>query len=633
MRRAPCAVQRTAMHYIPFNSRNRFHKNRFGALCEGNTVCLRIILPRELRCTGAYLVIHEDSCRDWSYVPMQWESMQGAGEEWWRVEWSAERPGLYWYHFEYDVPFGRSRINNLGNGIGAITSLGEDWQLTVCSRDYQTPQNLRGGIIYQIFPDRFCCSGEEKSGVPDDRILRDDWGGQPYWKPDENGTVRNNDFFRGDLRGIESKLDYIASLGVTHIYLNPIFEAQSNHRYDTADYFKIDPLLGTKEDFVSLCAAAKKRGISLILDGVFSHTGADSVYFNKYGRYGTDGAFRSKKSMYYQWYKFNTWNYDYKCWWGFKTLPEINKENKDFLEFITGKNGVLRYWLRLGAGGWRLDVADELPDVFLDAVRTAVKAEKPQAVIIGEVWEDASNKYSYSKRRRYLLGKQLDSVMNYPFASAVLDFLSTGVVNGFTDKVLTILENYPPQTVHVLMNHIGTHDTVRAITAISGENCEGRDRAWLAELKLTKKKRREGISLMKLASAIQFMLPGVPSIYYGDEAGLEGARDPFNRACYPWGGEEKELLEWYRALGKIRRASPCLIDGEFIPVSEAEGCLAFLRRGRGDGKMLIANRNEHEIVYYLPEELKNSSVILGGERDGAYGVRIPAFGAAILKIN
>ena len=485
-------------------------------------------------------------------------------------------------------------------------------------------------MIYQIFPDRFYRSGQEKKNVPADRVLRSDWGGEPSWRPDKSGRVLNNDYFCGDLVGIKEKLPYLKSLGVRCIYLNPIFEAQSNHRYNTSDYEKIDSILGTEQDLRELCDAAEKFGISIILDGVFSHTGDDSRYFNKCGRYDTIGAYQSEKSPFFSWYSFRTWPYDYKSWWNFETLPEVNEENKSFIDFITGNNGVARRWLKAGVRGWRLDVADELPDKFLDEFRKSVKAEKSDALILGEVWEDASNKCSYGSRRRYLQGAQLDSVMNYPFSEAILGFIRSGIVEGFSEKILTVLENYPKCVVDVLMNHIGTHDTMRAITALAGESCEGRDRHWQSGRLLSPQQYERGVKLLKLAAVIQYTLPGVPSLYYGDEAGMQGYKDPFNRVCYPWGNENKDLLSFYENLGRIRRGCHCLKEGTYFTVSEMLSCLAFTREDDNDRIFVVVNRNEHDIDYYLPEEW-NSAETLMGERVENGSLHLPALSAAILK--
>ena len=441
----------------------------------------------------------------------------------------------------------------------------------------------------------------------------------------------NNDYFGGDLKGIEQKLDYIRSLGVSCIYLNPIFEAHSNHRYDTGDYTKIDSLLGTQEDFESLCKKAGSLGIKIILDGVFSHTGCDSKYFNEYGRYDTVGAYQSQSSEYYGWYKFKNWPDDYLSWWGIKLLPEVIEENPGFIEYITGENGIARKWLKCGAAGWRLDVADELPNVFLDSFRKAVKAENPDALVMGEVWEDASNKFSYGQQRRYLTGKQLDSVMNYPFAGAVIDFVRTGIAEVFSSRVMTIIENYPKQVLDVLMNHISTHDTMRAITALAGESCEFRDRYWQSTHSLDENAYRYGIQLMKMATAVQFTLPGVPSIYYGDEAGMQGYKDPFNRCCYPWGNENTELLEWYKKLGEIRRANKCFVDGKLEILSCVAGCVAYSRKKDENAILVISNSNPHPITYYVKDEWSNSEDLLGNSYVRGTLVDIGAKSTVILK--
>lgn len=617
------------MEYIPFNSRSQLHKYPFGAVKQGEKITFKIVLPRSLSCSSVELVIKKDGESEKRFG-FFWLSMQGENEEWWCLDYIENETGLYFYHFDYTTPWGKTSIKKNGGSFGTLSGGKNDFELTVYDKDFKTPDWLKGKLIYQIFPDRFYNSGKEKENVPTDRFLRTDWGGEPMWRPNARGEVLNNDYFGGDLEGIREKLPYLKSLGVGCIYLNPIFEAQSNHRYNTSDYEKIDSLLGTEKDLENLCKDAEKNGISIILDGVFSHTGDDSRYFNKRGRYDTVGAYQSKQSPFYGWYTFRAWPYDYHCWWNFETLPEVNEENESFIDFITSKNGIVRRWLKAGVRGFRLDVADELPDKFLDELRKAVKTEKNDAFILGEVWEDASNKCSYGARRRYLQGAQLDSVMNYPFSEAILDFVRSGVVEGFSDKIMTVLENYPKCAVDVLMNHIGTHDTMRAITALAGESCEGRDRDWQSTHSLSFEQYKKGEKLLKLAAAIQYTLPGVPSLYYGDEAGMQGYKDPFNRVCYPWEYENKELIKYYQRLGEIRRECSCLKDGAFKTVSEILSCLAFERIGKKEKILVIVNRNEHEIEYYLPEEWKTGKELLGNAvKEG--GVHLDALSAAILK--
>ena len=596
------------MGFIPFNSRDLFFKNKFGSVSVGEEIHLRLVLPRNFGCSGAAFMLRRDDGQ-YEERPMLWAGMCGEDAEIWDIHTTIQREGLYWYHFDYFSVYGRSSVLEADNGVGNFSygyGVKNDWQLTVAEKDFTTPDWLKGGIIYQIFPDRFYNSGKKKENVPKDRVMRSDWGNEPEWRPTDEGKVLNNDFFGGDLKGIEEKLPYLADLGVTCIYLNPIFESHSNHRYDTADYSKIDSVLGTEKDFRDLCKSAKNLGIHIILDGVFSHTGDDSVYFNKKGRYESLGAYNSTESPYYNWYKFTNYPDKYQSWWGFVTLPEVMEESEDYRNFINGKGGIIEKWLKAGADGFRLDVADELPDIFIDELRQRLKETKPDALLMGEVWEDATTKHSYGSRRRYLLGSQFDSVMNYPFANAILDFCRNGKAEDFMQTIMRIVENYPKQCLDVMMNHIGTHDTERAITKIAGENCEYRDRQWQSTHSLNDEQYKKGVSLLKCAAVLQYTLPGVPSVYYGDEAGMQGYKDPFNRGCYPWGNENQELIEFYRDLGRIRRENDVFKDGFFSPVSSMLGCVAFRRHNENGDIMVIVNRNEHPISYRLPDGFKNA---------------------------
>ena len=616
------------MDFCFYSSRNSFYKNKFGAIAAGESLRLCILMPRSFGVHYANLIIRKDG-GDETKMPMYWAGMHGDDCEVWDISLTLDEVGLYWYYFDYSTDFGTATVKNLGGDKCAI-NYGESWQLTVYSPKFKTPDWLRGGIIYQIFPDRFYNSGKKKKNVPSDRIIRNDWGETPYWKPDENGKVLNNDYFCGDLKGIEQKLGYLSELGITCIYLNPIFEAHSNHRYNTANYLEIDPLLGTKEDFISLCEKAREKGIRIILDGVFSHTGDDSVYFNKYSRYDSVGAYNSEKSKYFEWYKFDVFPDEYKSWWGFDTLPEVREENKGYQKFIAGKGGVVETWLQAGASGFRLDVADELPDCFIDVLRKSVKKTDKNAVLIGEVWEDATNKESYGERRRYLLGNQLDTVMNYPFANAVLDFVRFGNAEDFYERVISVVENYPPEALNILMNHIGTHDTERAITKLAGESCENRGRPWQATHMLNKRKYQKGVKLLKLAAVLQFTLPGVPSVYYGDEAGMQGYKDPFNRGCYPWGEENEELLSFYKKLCSLRKSIPALKDGKIRFISNILSCVAFERVSGSSRLLVIANKNENAIEYILPPEWFGASEINGLKTNGN-SVLIPPDTAAIFR--
>ncbi len=591
---------------VIFNSRDKSYKSIVSALATDEKCKFRLIIPRDMRCSSATLAIAKEDC-DTVYYGMFWAGMYGDSHEIWELHFSATTEGLYFYHFELDTPWGRSFVKNVGSGIGELNIDADEFQQTVYDKNFKTPDFLKGGIIYQIFPDRFYKSKQKKKNVPSTRVMRE-WGEEPFWAEEQMNGIWNNDYFGGDLKGIEEKLPYIKDLGVNCIYLNPIFEAHSNHRYDTADYEKIDSLLGDESDLKHLCRVAKEEyGISIILDGVFSHTGCDSKYFNIYNRYDSIGAYNSKESPYYSWYKFIDYPDDYRSWWGIKLLPEIIEEDENYREYICGKNGILRKWLRCGISGWRLDVADELPDVFLDDLRCAVKEENENAIIIGEVWEDATNKFAYNERRRYLLGRQLDSVMNYPFADAILNFVRFENAGYFFDQIMSIIENYPPQVLNVLMNHIGTHDTERAITRLAGPDNDGRDREWQHNHNtLTSYDYLKGISMMKMASLIQFTLPGVPSIYYGDEIGMQGMKDPFNRACMTWDNQNKELLKWYKRLGEIRNGFGVFVDGEFVPVYCDNSSIAYERRDDNEAVLVAINNSDDEAYICVGDEWNNS---------------------------
>ncbi len=587
-----------------FDSRDERYRSPFGAVTEGTEVFFRICLPREWGCRAAWLIRRQDGgLSEWD--GMFWAGMEGDAYEWWDCRYIPRTPDLYWYSFAIDTDRGRWYLSRREDGTAACTDTqGSAWQLTCYSQTLRTPDWLAGGVMYQIFPDRFARSAQAKENVPVDRVQHEAWGEQPEWRADASGVVRNNDFFGGDLQGIREKLPYLQQLGVTCLYLNPIFESHSNHRYDTADYTRIDPSLGSRADFEALAKTAKECGIRVMLDGVFSHTGADSIYFNKNGRYAGAGAYQSTASQYSSWYHFEQWPHDYTGWWGFNTLPEVNELDPAFITYITGKDGIVRNWLRAGALGWRLDVADELPDAFLSTLYAAVKETDPEAVVLGEVWEDASNKISYGHRRRYLLGGQMDSVMNYPFRQAVLEFVRDGNGERFVQRIQSVVENYPPPITRLLMNSLGTHDTERAITVLAGEPANGRGRRWQAETQLTPAQREQGKGRLKAAAVLQYCLPGVPCLYYGDETAMEGYRDPFNRGCYPWGNEDQELVAWFGALGQIRAQYPTFAEGRFVSLYQTADVVVFDRVDKHGTVRCAVNRSDTEQYVPMTESLR-----------------------------
>ena len=472
--------------------------------------------------------------------------------------------GIWKYRFEGE--FANGDLAFFGRGLDGTAIRGDwlpEWQLTVTECDYKTPNWAKRGVIYQIFADRFC----KKGNIPFTKRgrLHSDW----YERPDiaEDGKVyRADDFFGGNIEGIISKLDYIQSLGVKCIYLSPIFKSCSNHRYDTGDYLAIDELFGTEEQFKRLLDEANDRGIEIMLDGVFNHTGADSKYFNREGTYDTLGACQSKQSPYYDWYYFTHYPDEYACWWGSTVVPTVNKSAQGYRNLVLGENGVIDKWSKLGVKGWRLDVVDELPIDFTYDLCSRIKDEDKDMLIVGEVWEDASTKIAYSEWRPYFMGKQLDSVMNYPFKEAILAYTLDGDKDAFISRVGDILEHYPKQSLDCLMNLIDSHDTARAITTLSGVK-PPRDKRDRADFRLSREQYDLAKRRLQFASTLQYVLPGVPCVFYGDEAGVQGWEDPLNRGTYPWGREDTDLINHYQTLGKFRENYAEFLQGEthFVP--------------------------------------------------------------------
>ena len=523
-----------------------------------------------------------------------------------------EKAQALWYNFRIEGSFGCRWLCPRGNSCtGRVSEMMEGgFRLTVYLRDFETPKWFRNSIMYQIYPDRFAFSDDdtalsgikyhEKLGqIPElhksvDEPVR-------YLPRDFESDYSPDDFYGGTLKGIEKKLPYLKSLGISCIYLNPIVEARSNHRYDCSDYLKVDPILGSNEDFERLAKTAEEMGIRIMLDGVYSHTGADSVYFNRYGNYSEVGACQGESSDYYKWYDFINFPDDYRSWWGFKDLPEVDEMDESWQDFIiSGEHSVVKTWLRRGAAGWRLDVADELPDEVLALIRKHSKLVKNDAPILGEVWEDAVIKESYGGRRNYALGYSLDSVMNYPFRNAMLDFIH-GRKDAYAvrDFLNSQMMNYPQPMYYSLMNLLGSHDTDRIATAMSTPVVlRGLSREDQLSLYISEESFAHGIVMEKLCAGIQFAIPGVPSIYYGDEQGMQGVNDPFNRMPFKEGNTE--LRDYYAELCRRRNSEPALLDGAAEFAAAAKDLLLIYRHSdNGSDWIIAANRSALEIDFFV----------------------------------
>lgn len=566
------------------NSSQAKYKSRLGALTTSDYTKITVL-------TGAAFAVkikleYEQSCC--IYQMQQLDTLRTT------TEWSYElvtppEACVLFYSFIVEVDgqtFYFGCDNQSGQGNSALYEKDPPrFQITVYERDFKTPDWAKKSVMYQIFPDRFCRGNENnlvKGRVYHEALGRkivthNEWEEQPLYTPvDGRKDYFPCDFFGGDLIGIEKNLDYLQKLSVNVIYLNPICEASSNHRYDTADYMCVDPILGSNYDFSHLCDAAASRGIKIILDGVFSHTGSDSVYFNKQQSYKSFGAYQGEQSEFYPWYKFDSSPVGYKSWWGFETLPEVDEENPDWQRYIiTSKNGVLHNWMNMGACGWRLDVADELPDEVIAMIRSSIKKKDSNSFLLGEVWEDATTKQSYGTNRRYALGGGLDSVMNYPFRGNCLNFLQNKI-NGYELVAFLCGQalNYPPEMYYCLMNLISSHDVPRAKTLLAtGINGENMTRSEQAALAITDNQSIKGKTLLKLAAALQFAVPGMPSIYYGDEQGLDGLKDPFNRGTFSH--NDDELADFFATLANLRKTLVELNTGDvsFLALSESVVCI------------------------------------------------------------
>lgn len=557
------------MQYVRYNPTDSYFKSVVGAVAEGRRFGIRLELAKVVNPSAVFIVLYRDGGGERLRCPMCKEVGEGEYDAY--VVGMALNKGLYFYYFEME---GVAYEHFIGIAADKTPCMYYDdvqpWQLSVYKQKYPTVNWLNKGVMYQILTDRFCASGQ--SVATEDKIMRR-WGEQPYLC-DSDGVVRNRDFFGGDLRGIISKLDYLSSLGVTTLYLNPVFKAYSNHKYDTEDYELIDPMFGTNQDFADLCKLAQEKGIRVVLDGVFNHVGATSKYFDLLGKCG--GAYVNQDSPYRQWFTFYA-DGSYECWWNFRSLPRIDAGNKHAQNYFCGNNGIVRKWLNQGASGWRLDVVDEIADCMLDKIVSAAKQQNPQAAIIGEVWEDASNKMAYGVRRHYLDGSQLDSVMNYPLMKGIIRLVSKGQSDLLGQTVFDLLNNYPVYVRNNLMNVLGTHDTARLITSLVGESADGVSKDVLSKRKLTDEQYRQGLNSARIAAVLQYTFFGFPCVFYGDETAMEGYDDPLCRGCYPWDAQNKLQIDFYRRLGELRQM-PVFAEGDFAQLACDGGLYAFERK-------------------------------------------------------
>ncbi|WP_284614520.1 glycoside hydrolase family 13 protein [Aquabacterium humicola] len=588
---------RAAVHKAPFGAVRAGSRMRFAVDAKRGVERLTLVIEQRRMHGNQEGLAYVDAQR----IPMR-RTRAGADAERWSAAYRFESIGIWGYHFEAEVG-GRVYVlhNNAdaifwtrekgSGGLGHVAELPADarrirrFRQTVHAPDFRVPHWAADAVYYYIFPDRFRNGDRSNDPRPGRDRYHDQgvefhasWLDKPF-KPgsgDGSDAVHNNDFFGGDIAGIVDKLDHLRALGVNALYITPLFAAASNHKYDTADYHQIDAAFGSNEDFVRLTREAARRGIRVVPDMSLNHTGSDSIYFDRFGRHPGTGAFEAGRiradSPYASWYRFDPTQTEidkqYRGWVGVRDLPELDKASPDFRRFAYGApDSVTRTWLQRGAAGWRMDVAPWVPDDFWREWRRVVKAQDPQAITIAETWFDAS---------KHLVGDMFDSTMNYVFRNTVLEFANGGDAAALYRNLEWLREAYPKPALHALMNLLSSHDQARALHHL-GHHGESSDAATIATAK----------QKLLLATLFQMSYPGAPAIYYGDEVGVTGGDDPYNRATYPWtdeGGRPDEVLRAeVQRLVQMRARHPVLRQGELLAplMADAEVLVLARRLDRG----------------------------------------------------
>lgn len=586
------------------NSQKIFYRNPFGAQPIDTHITLRVKASKRVFAVTLRLWNSEEGEIRRDMI----KSEKGGFFE--ASFFTSHTPGWIWYYFivTEDAGNGTTKDYYYGNtpsllgGIGAPSDTEPPaYQITVYDRDADTPQWVKEGVMYHIFVDRFKRGTHSPTlgqGLKKGQVAHAHWDDEPLYGRDDNGNVLQYDFFGGDLAGIMESLPYLRSLGVTVLYLSPIMDSVSNHKYDVGDYKTVDAAFGSNRLFRLLTAKAHAHGLRVILDGVFSHTGAESIYFNRGGTYPGVGASQSTESPYYSWYHFDEYPQKYRCWWGMTNMPEVTEETASYQQFLLwDEDSVVHQWHHNGIDGWRLDVADELPDSFLIPFRKAVKESNPQAFIVGEVWEDASRKESYGNLRPYFQGYELDSVMNYPFRTSVIQVLTGRIsVQEGMATLRSLHENYPLHVFYSTMNLLSSHDERRILTELGeAPDMSGWTQEQRQDFRVPPEQRERALRRLKLATLWQFTFPGIPDIYYGDEAEVEGDKDPYNRRTYPWGNENKELQDWFRFLGSLRQNHGVLRTGTWEPMADEQ--LVAYRRSIEGGRDVFDEEATTEEAY------------------------------------
>lgn len=551
-----------------------------------------------------------------------------------------ETRAIYKYYFSYKCD-GYRRFIKKEDILGPDGIMQEE--MFKMSVNFKAPEWAKGRMMYHIFVDRFYRGSDDEMKEMPRRHIHKSWNEPIMVQGDEEG-IWNNDFYGGDLKGITQKLDYIKSLGVKILYLSPIVYSQSTHRYDASDYEMVDPYAGTLDDLKELCDEAHKRGMKVVLDAVFNHTGSDSKYFNKYQNPEWNdgkGAFYDKDSEYrsfYRWY-YNgaTGKEEPAYWWGFDTLPVCNGESLEWQNYIVGEGGIIDQWFQCGIDGLRLDVADELTDDFIEKIRVAVHRNKPDGFILGEVWKNPM----YMGRGYIEKGTGMDSVMNYNFIGALIRYFRYGEVDQLAQKIREIRNSYPTDTWHTAMNFTSTHDMTRGIN-LWDEKIFKRDGEWPWNLIDENHKVAQAYRMspeqyekakeiyMAYVFSLAFM-PGILSIFYGDEIGVQGVGNLDNRKPMPWDSPDQELLEFFKIVGAIRNAEEFMYEADLKVRDINVNYMAFERVSGDERAFVVVNRTPFEQAFVVPEEYQSSEQVytLKKSRPGVVG----PYGGVAMKIK
>ena len=673
----PSQIDLTALYH---DSRNGLYRTPGGAVPAGTAVTLRLRTQHD-GVTSVLLLA--SSGGSYQATPMQDVASDvdcGAPVpvggsavrcDLWATTITTSKPATLEYHFVVHAGAAIAQVSDDARGDGgpgvAATSLSNvDWVVTVYEPGFQSVPWLQGAVVYQIFPDRFVDGNLANDADPrqpryayppdkTDQVVREPWGTPP---PDPSS---GGEYYGGDLAGIRSKLPYLHDLGVTVLYLNPIFSSASNHGYDTRDYARIDPRFGTQADFEGLVGDAAALGMHVILDGVFDHVSADSPYFDRYARQTqAPGACQSVSSPYRAWFTFTPapggpcagpagpHTMDYASWNSIATLPVLNKRDAGVQSLVYGApDSVARHWLQLGAGGWRIDTMSDpsFPAGFWQGFRASVKVAKPDAPIIGEAWQR-------DQVLPLIRGTTADAITDYRSRTPLLAYLGTADARGFPDdgasglsppivasEIAGALEDEPPAAAASSFRLLDSHDTERVLWSLT-PGATAADKATAANLEI-------GKARLRLAALMQFTLPGAPVVYYGDEVGMTGATDPENRGTYPTKGGDQQVTDLYRELATTRDTLPVLRNGDvrFLLTDAPSRSLVFARTAPGSLAVTAVNPGPAGVALDVPlaEPIDGGTPIRDGIRfrdvlggpdvtsaDGHLRLVVPPLGGALL---